>query len=296
MAGRPTNMNVSTNRPGETGAGKMAQAPRKDKFNPVAEWWMSVTGWFAFIHARRIDRRFPVFPASRGAIGGLAAFVVILGLLIVYADPPYLAMVRQESWSPSGFFEIVTEFGASDWILYPTGAALIFYSIFRPGGMATRSDHFLHTLLLAVYYVFTTVAFPGLLANLMKNSIGRARPEYVTGGGVWQSFPFRDSYDFASFPSGHATTAGALAVGLALLFPRLRYIFLFAGPWIAISRPAIGVHFPSDVFAGFCFGGAFSYYYARAFARKRLLFGFSDSGAILPRFRLPGLRMGKTLK
>jgi membrane-associated phospholipid phosphatase len=259
--------------------------------NPVANWWSAVAGWFAFIHRRRIDRRFAVFPGTRRTVVGCAAFLVCLGLLIMFADARYLEMVRQDGWAPSGFFEIITELGASKWILYPTGIALILYSIFRPGGMASRSDHLLHTALLAVYYVFTTTAFSGLAANLLKNVIGRARPEFVAGSGVWESFPFRVSYDFASFPSGHATTAGAFTIAFALLFPRLRYVFLFIGPWIAISRPAIGVHFPSDVFTGFCFGGAFSYYYARAFARKRLLFGFDESGRVLPRFRLPDLRL-----
>jgi len=63
-------------------------------------------------------------------------------------------------------------------------------------------------------------------------------------------------------------------------------LFVVAGVWVALSRPALGVHFPSDVFAGFCLGAGFTWFYARSFARKRLLFGFDEKGGILPRYLL----------
>ncbi|MGI9400523.1 MAG: phosphatase PAP2 family protein, partial [Rhizobiaceae bacterium] len=110
--------------------------------------------------------------------------------------------------------------------------------------------------------------------------------------------PFTRGYEFASFPSGHATTAGAAAIALALLFPRLRSLFVVAGIWVAISRPALGVHFPSDVLAGFCFGAAFTYCYARSFARKRLLFAFTKNGQVVPRYRKqtnPSPNLGDTI-
>jgi len=131
-----------------------------------------------------------------------------------------------------------------------------------------------------VTYFFTAVAFSGLLALLMKNAIGRARPPIVEGMQVWQMSPFGDNYDFASFPSGHATTAGAVSMALALMFPRAAGLFLLAGIWIAASRAVIGVHFPSDAVAGLLFGALFSWLYARSFARKRLLFEFGATGRL----------------
>lgn len=254
--------------------------------NALSRWWCGIGNWFSFVNRRRIDARFPVFPEFLRVAEFLAIFLFVLALVLFFVDPFYLEAVRDEEWAPRRIFEITTELGRSGWVLYPSGTALILYSLFRPGAMVSRSAHIAHTMMLAVYYIFTTVAFSGLIANALKNLIGRARPEYVTSGEVWESFPLRDTFEFASFPSGHATTAGALALGLALLFPRIRIFFLLGGIWIAISRPAVGVHFPSDIFAGFCLGGAFSYVYARAFARKRLLFAFDNSGFILPRFRV----------
>jgi membrane-associated phospholipid phosphatase len=53
-----------------------------------------------------------------------------------------------------------------------------------------------------------------------------------------------------SWPSNHSTIAMAIAVGILAMAPRLG---LFAMPWaalIALSRVAVGVHYPHDVLAG----------------------------------------------
>lgn len=259
----------------------------------IQQWWRGVAEWFSFVHYRRPDNSNPVMAPTAGTVLIFLLVALITVLLAVFADPPYLLMIRQEGWHPDGAFELITEFGRSDWFLYPTGIALIAFSLFRRGGMAARKRHRTHTIYLAVYFVFTSIAFSGLLTMLFKILFGRYRPEFVETGYVWQSNAFSHGYEFASFPSGHATTAGAAAMALALLFPRLRAIFLVAGVWVAVSRPALGVHFPSDVFAGFCFGAAFTYVYARSFARKRLLFVFTEAGKILPNYRLPARSVGE---
>jgi len=59
-----------------------------------------------------------------------------------------------------------------------------------------------------------------------------------------------------SFPSGHATTAFAVA-GLALLGGAPRWLALAALPLaavVALSRVAVGVHWPRDVLAGAALG------------------------------------------
>jgi membrane-associated phospholipid phosphatase len=251
----------------------------------ITAWWADIADWFRFVHHRRLDLSWPIFPPPlvlAFLVAGIAGATILLAL---FADPAFLEIVRQEGWRPEGAFKTITELGRSDWFLYPAGIFLIAFSIFRPGGMVSSSQHLAHTLMLAAYFLFTTIAFSGLLANLFKFVIGRQRPEYVDIGHVWMAEAFSHGYRFASFPSGHATTAGAAAIAIALLFPRIRFVVVAIGILVAISRPALGVHFPSDVFAGFCLGGFFSYFYARAFARKRLLFAFDTSGGIFPRFR-----------
>ena len=60
----------------------------------------------------------------------------------------------------------------------------------------------------------------------------------------------------SSFPSGHTMEAFAVATALSLLFSRKRVvipIFIWAA-LVAYSRMALGVHYPSDVFAGIVIG------------------------------------------
>ena len=58
-----------------------------------------------------------------------------------------------------------------------------------------------------------------------------------------------------SFPSNHATLAAALAVGLAVLRPRLAFVTLPLAGTAAILRVLVGVHYPHDVLAGAILGG-----------------------------------------
>jgi undecaprenyl-diphosphatase len=246
----------------------------------AGRWWNRVSAWFRFVHHRRPDTRFPVFPGSLRA----AEILLVLGstiiALVLFADPLFLSMLEDRSPVTLAIFEAVTRLGESSWILYAAGGVLLAISLVPPDGMARSQRMKVHDWLLVVYFLFTSVAFSGLVTSLFKNLIGRARPQFTPAGDVWHMQPFRDNYDFASFPSGHATTAGAVAMALMLLAPRYRVFFLFLGLWIAISRPVLGVHFPSDILAGLAVGAGFTYLYARSFARKRLLFSFRSDGSL----------------
>jgi undecaprenyl-diphosphatase len=242
-----------------------------------------IAAWFAFVSRRRIDRRQAVFPRSFPVFAALG--VAAIAATVRFADAPYLAAAKGTPIF-GGFFGIVTRLGESAWSLYASGAVVIAILLAGEANLRGARRAARHRLLLYGYYLFTAVAFSGLLANLAKNLIGRARPPFTPPGEIWLSRPFGDNYDFAAMPSGHATTAGAVAVALSLLFPAARVFFLLIGVLIAISRPALGVHFPSDVLAGFLFGGAFAWLYARSFARKRLLFAFGPRGALPLRGRL----------
>lgn len=53
-----------------------------------------------------------------------------------------------------------------------------------------------------------------------------------------------------SFPSAHAATAAGLAIGLAALYPRGRWIFLALAILAGLQRLEAQAHFASDVLAG----------------------------------------------
>jgi membrane-associated phospholipid phosphatase len=59
----------------------------------------------------------------------------------------------------------------------------------------------------------------------------------------------------ASFPSDHATMAGAVAVGLLLVDRRLGALAVAAGLLMAFARVYVGAHYPVDVLAGLLVGG-----------------------------------------
>jgi len=250
-------------------------------------WTSDIVNYFRFVFSRKVDNRHSPIPVTFALISGTAILGVIIYLLFVWADPILLASVRQPDREFPQIFVYITMAGQVDWILIISGVILLALS-FSQAGRFTRNKLIVwHRVFLFSYFTFTAVALSGLIGNFFKNAIGRARPVYTPDAHNWLSMPFEDSYIYASFPSGHATTGGAIAMVLALLFPRWRWYFFLGGVAVAVSRPVLGVHFPSDVVAGYALGIAIVWIYARMFARKRLLFKFTENGRLA--LRHPGI-------
>jgi undecaprenyl-diphosphatase len=100
--------------------------------------------------------------------------------------------------------------------------------------------------------VVVTLAGAGLLDTLLKLAFARARPT------AFFDYPLPLSH---SFPSGHAFFAGSFFGGLALLVsPRVHSKVVRWAVWVITallmlliggSRIYLGVHYPSDVLAGY---------------------------------------------
>jgi decaprenylphosphoryl-5-phosphoribose phosphatase len=82
--------------------------------------------------------------------------------------------------------------------------------------------------------------------QLVKVAVRRARPE-LPGLPPLVATPTR-----LSFPSAHATTSFAAARALEGLLPRGPVLLLASA--LALSRPWLGVHYPSDTLAGAVLG------------------------------------------
>lgn len=105
-----------------------------------------------------------------------------------------------------------------------------------------------------------TVFFGWMLNNLMKWLVGRPRPEIV---------PHLTEAGGNSFPSGHSFGSAMIYIGLAIAFASLsrrhsvRYTLIgtamVLSAMIAWSRVMLGVHFPSDVVAGWLGGAAWAF-------------------------------------
>jgi undecaprenyl-diphosphatase len=231
---------------------------------------------------RRRDPRFRVVPYDAlQIVNGLAVFATLVAVLLVVFDPLLVAWQQRLPSAAVTFFKYDTRFGKSDWILIATGLFVILMLVLDSSALRVRARARRTIRTFAALYVFASVAIPGIIANLSKYAIGRARPRYFSVEGTTSFDFFSGDASWASFPSGHATTAMALGVSLALLFPRLRWVFLCIGFWIAASRLFILQHYPSDMFAGCLLGGGGAWLIARAFARRRLVFGFDSEGGLI---------------
>jgi undecaprenyl-diphosphatase len=104
-----------------------------------------------------------------------------------------------------------------------------------------------------------TVIAADVVSELLKSFYGRPRPELVPHGSYVYS---------SSFPSGHSTLSAATYLTLAMLISSLEpnrgtksMVFVLAVAMvlgIGFSRVYLGVHWPSDVLAGWCLGAAFA--------------------------------------
>ena len=209
--------------------------------------------------------------------------------LIALGDAAALSFVRASGLPALALMRAITDVGQSHWYLVP--AALLFIGSaaadWRLRGRRQKAR--LAALFGQSAFVFAAVALSGLAANAVKFVIGRARPKLFDSVGAWHVDPFTSGYDHASFPSGHATTMGAVSLVLMLWFPRLRPAIAVLGLVAASTRIAAEAHYPSDVAGGFLFGWFFALILARALAGRALLF-HAEPPALLPRLRWPRRR------
>ena len=122
--------------------------------------------------------------------------------------------------------------------------------------------------------------------------IGRARP-FVAGNDIWAYEPLTWHARYASFPSGHATTAFAALVAIGAIFPQARALMWIYAVLIALSRVIITAHHPSDVIAGAIVGAAGAYLVCNWFAARRLGFAVSSDGSV---HAMPGPSVRRIIK
>jgi undecaprenyl-diphosphatase len=172
-----------------------------------------------------------------------------------------------------------TEFGKSGWFLWPIGIVLAAMAIFDTPATPRFSRLILAALAVRLGYVFTAIAVPGLVVNILKRVIGRARP-FVAGNDTWAYTPFGWQAAYASLPSGHTTTAFSALVAIGALFPRVRALMWVYAILIALSRVVVSAHYPSDVLAGAVVGAVGAFAVRNWFAARQLAFRVGCNGSV----------------
>jgi undecaprenyl-diphosphatase len=202
------------------------------------------------------------------------------------ADDSAALLVRSSSSPVIHAMAKVTNLGKSQWYLVPTGITFIGIAFLDWEARSRPGRSRLAFLFGQAGYAFWSVAFAGIVGDIFKFLIGRARPKLFDHGGSLHFEPFTAGYNFNSFPSGHSTTMGALAMVLMLWFPRARVPVFLLCAFLAATRIAARAHYPSDVVAGFALGLLYALFLARWLACRRVAFRFRNN-ALLPvaRFR-----------
>lgn len=122
------------------------------------------------------------------------------------------------------------------------------------------------------FFVLIAIIGPGIAINIVKQFVGRGRPRTLEEFGPYVFRPFDFDYLFQSWPSGHSTTAGSLAMILMLWYPQARWIIAAAFIILASARVAANAHYPSDVIAGVTIGMLATLALSRWLARRRTVF------------------------
>ncbi len=168
----------------------------------------------------------------------------------------------------AGFF--VTWFGTSGYMFLVSALVALAAFVLRRNESSRITRERLTLLARRAVFFFLAIAASGLAVQGLKHIIGRARPRLIEQLGPLSLHSFSWPNDFASFPSGHTTSAFAAATALALMMPRARWGLLVCAVAIGISRVVVSAHYPSDVLAGAALGTSVTLLLARSMVRRGL--------------------------
>jgi undecaprenyl-diphosphatase len=213
----------------------------------------------------KLSERFEILQGRRRGIGLILAFSVVAGLILGFG---WLTEEVLEG-DTAAFDRDVAAAMRSDGATDPIGPPWL--EEFARDVTALGSYAFLGLLSFGVigYFLLTqrrslaglvAVSILGgvMISNILKTVFDRERPDLQSSVRVFT----------ASFPSGHATLSAISFLTLGALLaqtspdPRVKAYFAILAIVLTVavgtSRVYLGVHFASDVLAGWCVGGAWA--------------------------------------
>jgi undecaprenyl-diphosphatase len=121
---------------------------------------------------------------------------------------------------------------------------------------------FWYTLMLGLLLSFQAAAIPAVLHMLAVGLVGTLIYKFIKGKTL-RPRPFNvyptiicvgKTLDQFSFPSGHTMHAVAFSMVAVAYFPGLFWLVTPFAVLVALSRPILGLHYPTDVLAGAALG------------------------------------------
>jgi membrane-associated phospholipid phosphatase len=223
----------------------------------------------------------PIWRAYTRIAVGTALAIAALILIMVFVDVAAIRAARQAPPWLVASFRVVTDLGLAGWFLAPLGGALLLIALINSPALTRMSQGVLAALAVRLGFLFLAIGATGLVVSVIKRMVGRARP-LVAGDDAFLYKFFLWRVEYASFPSGHATTAFAVAVSFGVLWPRLRPLLWTYAVVIALSRVIVTAHHPSDVVAGAIAGVVGALLVRDYMAARRLGFTVCADGSVRP--------------
>ena len=216
---------------------------------------------------------------------GAVVVVAVIAATMVAVDARAASAARQLPEWLILFFDHITEFGKSFWLLVPVAVALGAIAFADSPALPRMSRGVLAAIAVRLGFVFVAVGLPGLIFTIAKRLIGRARPFVEGSADPFRYKPLGWSVEYAGLPSGHAIDAFAIAMAVGALWPWARPVLWTYAVLIAMSRVVLTAHFPSDVIAGAVIGVVGVLLVRDWFAARGLGFTMGADGVVRP---LPG--------
>ena len=228
-------------------------------------------------HSRRAEAR---RRSARHVVLLMAIIGVAIVTLMYVLDAREIALMPARGTPGLWPVRILTDFGKDIYVLGALGGLLIVVAIVAPALRGIQRPLLL-SLGTRLQFLFFAVLVSVLSGELIKWIVGRGRPFVGGHANPFNFSHFAGTEAYSSFPSGHATTAFALAFAVGAIWPRARIAMITYALVIAATRLVLLAHHPSDVVAGALVGitGAMAVRYW--FAARRLGFAIHRNGSIV---------------
>ena len=214
------------------------------------QWWQRIMAWLG-------QYEVAVLVMLALAAGGVWAFAVLAEEVVEgethTLDQMVLLAMRNPADSSDPLGPRWLEESVRDFTALGSTGVLIFITLGVAGFLVQRREYRM------TWLVLMAVGGGMVLTTLMKQGFGRPRPDLV---------PHDTFATAASFPSGHAMVSAATYLTLGALLARTQsrrrlkaYLLLLAIVLtlaIGVSRVYLGVHWPTDVLAGWVAGAVWA--------------------------------------
>jgi membrane-associated phospholipid phosphatase len=209
---------------------------------------------------------------------GLGAAIIVL---MVAIDAWEITQMPKRGTPSLWWVRILTDFGKDEYVLSALGVLLIAVALAAPAFRGIQRSLLLG-LGTRLQFLFLAVAVSNLVTEVLKYGVGRGRPFVGGEANAFHFSHFAGNPAYYSFPSGHATTAFALAFAVSSVWPASRFAMALYAVIIAATRLVLLAHHPSDVVAGALIGIIGAMFVRYWFAARRLGFAIQRDGSIVP--------------